>query len=186
MPKIRETRTVSESQYVTLSMVPCQNWSPETSTAAVIGPPPATHGPLNWNTTYISIPDRIWSPSSSSVCFLYTVSHNLWMVSLTTCSLFQALCAVFTIHPYAYRLPMVSRCMSNTYTCMYILVYSYTRSSILWSSSSMDSLFLSDPTRFLKVILGTEWIDDKPLQLLIIEFLRGLQQARNNFLSANF
>ena len=61
-------------------------------------------------------------------------------------------------------------------------VLSDTRSSILRTSSSMDSLFLTGPTRFLNVILGTEWIDNKPLQLFIIEFLSGLRQARNNFL----
>ena len=40
-------------------------------------------------------------------------------------------------------------------------VLSDTRSSILRTSSSMDSLFLSDPTHFLKVILGTEWMTNR-------------------------
>ena len=61
---------------------------------------------------------------------------------------------------------------------------SVTRTSILQTSSSMDSLILSDLARFINVILGTEWINDKLLQLFIVEFLSGLRQAHNTLLSA--
>ena len=45
-----------------------------------------------------------------------------------------------------------------------------TRISMLQSSSYLTTLFLSDPDKFLGVVLGTEWIDDKPLQLLLLNF----------------
>ena len=57
-----------------------------------------------------------------------------------------------------------------------------TRTSILQTSLNMDSLIRSDPAHFLNVILGTEWINDKPLQLFIVDFLSGLRQACNNLL----
>ena len=60
-----------------------------------------------------------------------------------------------------------------------------TRTSILQTISNMDSLIRFDPARFLNVILGTEWINDKPLQLFIVEFLSDLRQAHNNLHSAH-
>ena len=57
-----------------------------------------------------------------------------------------------------------------------------TRNSMLQSSSYLTTLFFSDPDKFLGVVLGTEWIDDKPLQLFIIEFLNRLRLVHNTLL----
>ena len=57
-----------------------------------------------------------------------------------------------------------------------------TRNSMLQSSSYLTTLFFSDPDKFLGIVLGTEWIDDKPLQLFIIEFLNRLRPVHNTLL----
>ena len=57
-----------------------------------------------------------------------------------------------------------------------------TRNAILQNSSYLTTLLLSDPDKFLDVVLGTEWIDDKPLQLFIIEFLNHLRLVHNSLL----
>ena len=54
-----------------------------------------------------------------------------------------------------------------------------TRNSMLQNLSHLTTLFLSDFNKFLDVVLGTEWIDDKPLQLFIIEFLNRLCLVHN-------
>ena len=57
-----------------------------------------------------------------------------------------------------------------------------TRNSMLQNSSYLITLFLSDPNKFLNVVPGTEWIDDKQLQLFIIEFLNRLRLEHNTLL----
>ena len=57
-----------------------------------------------------------------------------------------------------------------------------TRNSILQNSefrSHLSTLLLSDPNKFLNVVLGIDWIDNRPLQLFLIEFLNRLRLAHN-------
>ena len=57
-----------------------------------------------------------------------------------------------------------------------------TRNSIIQNSdfsSYLTTLLLSDPDKFLNVVLGIDWIDDRSLQVFHIEFLNRLRLAHN-------
>ena len=45
------------------------------------------------------------------------------------------------------------------------------------------SLSRSDPTKFLNIVLGIEWINDSTLQFFVIEFQDGLRQVLNLLLT---
>ena len=49
-------------------------------------------------------------------------------------------------------------------------------------SSYLSTLLLFDPDKFLNVVLGIDWVDDRPLQLFLIEFLNRLRLAHNTLL----
>ena len=42
---------------------------------------------------------------------------------------------------------------------------------------------VSEPTRFVNVITGTDWIQDTPTQVFIIDFLHNLHRRRNYMLT---
>ena len=60
-----------------------------------------------------------------------------------------------------------------------------TRDSLLHNADiciDLYNLSHTNPARFLRIILGVEWIDDSSLQLFIIGFLNNLLQVRNSLL----